>query len=220
MENLKLKILYDNIAPENFQSGYGFSCLIDEKRTLFDTGGDVATLLHNMGRLKVNPDDISRVVLSHEHGDHTGGTQILDHCGDVEVYVPRSFSSRLKRRLASYSHVDLKQVGGPQQICDGVFTTGELGGIIKEQSLTVKTGKGWILITGCAHPGLGNILQEASKFGEIYGVVGGFHGFNKLEGLKRLRLIVPCHCTAHKREILNLYPKSSVKCAAGCTIEI
>jgi 7,8-dihydropterin-6-yl-methyl-4-(beta-D-ribofuranosyl)aminobenzene 5'-phosphate synthase len=220
MEDLKLKILYDNIALEGFQSGYGFSCLIEEKRTLFDTGGDVATLLHNLSKLKVNPGDISRVVLSHEHGDHTGGTRILDHCGDVEVYVPRSFSRRLKRRLASYPHVDLKQVGDPQHICDGIFTTGELGKITKEQSLTVKTGKGWTLITGCAHPGLENILREASKFGEIYGVVGGFHGFSKLERLKRLRLIIPCHCTAHKGEILKLYPESSVKCAAGCTIEI
>jgi 7,8-dihydropterin-6-yl-methyl-4-(beta-D-ribofuranosyl)aminobenzene 5'-phosphate synthase len=220
MENVKLKVLYDNIALEGFQSGYGFSCLIEEKSTLFDTGGDVATLLRNLNKLKVDPDDISRVVLSHEHGDHTGGIRILEHFGEGEVYVPRSFSNRLKRRLTSCPHVDLKQVGGPQQICDGVFTTGELGGIIKEQSLTVKTGKGWILITGCAHPGLGNILQEASKFGEIYGVMGGFHGFNRLEGLKTLRLIVPCHCTAHKREILNLYPKSSVKCSAGCTIEV
>lgn len=187
---------------------------------LFDTGGDVATLLHNMSKLGVEPSDIDNVVLSHEHGDHTGGMQILKHCGEVDVYVPQSFSSRLKRRVASHPHAHLKQVSGPQRICEGILTTGELGRIIKEQSLVVETGKGWVLVTGCAHPGLGNILQVASKFGEIYGVIGGFHGFSELERLKRMRLIIPCHCTTHKREILNLYPESSVRCSAGCTIEI
>jgi 7,8-dihydropterin-6-yl-methyl-4-(beta-D-ribofuranosyl)aminobenzene 5'-phosphate synthase len=217
---LKLKILYDNEALEGFRSGFGFSCIVEEEKVLFDTGGDVATLLYNMRKFMINPRNISKIVLSHEHGDHTGGIQILDHCGEVEVYVPRSFSSQLKSRIASRPNVNLNQVGGPQEICERILTTGELGKITKEQSLTVKTGKGLTLITGCAHPGLENMLQVASKFGEIYAVVGGFHGFNKLEGLKGIRLIVPCHCTTHKREILRLYPESSVECSAGRVIEI
>lgn len=195
--------------------------MVEEKKILFDTGGDVATLRYNMRKFMVNPRNISKIVLSHEHGDHTGGIRILDHCQEVEAYVPRSFSSRLKSRLASHPNVSLlNQVGGPQEICEGIHTTGELGKITKEQSLAVKTGKGLALITGCAHPGLENMLQVASKFGEIYAVVGGFHGFNKLEGLKGIHLIAPCHCTTHKREILRLYPESSVKCSAGCAIEI
>ena len=218
---MKLKILYDNNALKGFRRGYGFSCLVEEKQTLFDTGGDVATLLYNMRKFGVDPRDISRIVLSHEHGDHTGGIQILEHCNrQVDVYVPKSFSSRLKNRLALYPNVTLKQVDGPQQIHEGILTTGELGRITKEQSLTVKTGKGLTLITGCAHPGLEDILQVASKSGEIFGVIGGFHGFGELEKLRRLRLIVPCHCTTYKERILSLYPQSSIKCSVGGIIEI
>jgi 7,8-dihydropterin-6-yl-methyl-4-(beta-D-ribofuranosyl)aminobenzene 5'-phosphate synthase len=220
VQTVKLRILYDNIALEGFRSGYGFSCLIEEPRTLFDTGGDVLTLLHNMDKFGVDPGDVDRVVLSHEHGDHTGGVEILKHCGEVEVYLLSSSSDRLKRRVASYPNAHLKQVSGSQRVYEGIFTTGELGRSVKEQSLMAETGEGLVLVTGCAHPGLDNILQVASKFGGIYGVVGGFHGFSELERLRRMRLIVACHCTRHKREILNRYPGSSVKCSAGCTIEI
>jgi len=51
-------------------------------------------------------------------------------------------------------------------------------------------------------------------------VVGGFHDFNMLDILKSMDLIVPCHCTRRKREILRLYPDSSVECSAGCRIEL
>ena len=40
---------------------------------LFDTGGDSATLLHNMKELNIDPKDLGIVVISHAHGDHTGG---------------------------------------------------------------------------------------------------------------------------------------------------
>ena len=216
----ELKILYDNEAMEGFRRGFGFSCLVEEKKILFDTGGDVGTLLFNMRKFMINPRNIDKIVLSHEHGDHTGGIQILDYCGDVEVFVPRSFSSRFKKRLASHPNVNLNEIGGAEEICEGVFTTGQLGHFIKEQTLIVKTGNGLTVITGCSHSGLENILRVSSRFGDIYGVVGGFHGFSKLETLKEIRLIVPCHCTVRKREILSLYPESSMKCSAGCRIKI
>jgi 7,8-dihydropterin-6-yl-methyl-4-(beta-D-ribofuranosyl)aminobenzene 5'-phosphate synthase len=217
---MEVKVLYDNEAMEGFRGSWGFSCLVEEKRILFDTGGDVGTLLFNMQRLEVNPKDIDRIVLSHEHGDHVGGIQILDLCGEVEVFVPRSFSSRFKERLASHPNVSLKEVSEAEEICEDIYTTGELGGVVKEQSLIVKTDKGLTVITGCSHPGLDNILEAASRFGEIYGVVGGFHGFSKMEALRDIALIVPCHCTSRKEQILNLYLKSSKRCAAGIRIEI
>jgi 7,8-dihydropterin-6-yl-methyl-4-(beta-D-ribofuranosyl)aminobenzene 5'-phosphate synthase len=64
---------------------------------------------------------------------------------------------------------------------------GELGNALKEQSLIARKKNGLIVITGCSHPGLENILRSASEFGEIYRVIGGFHGFNRLEVLKDMR---------------------------------
>jgi 7,8-dihydropterin-6-yl-methyl-4-(beta-D-ribofuranosyl)aminobenzene 5'-phosphate synthase len=219
--SLKLKILYDNEALNGFRGAFGFSCLIEEKGILFDTGGDVDTLFFNMQKFRVDPlSSIRIIVLSHEHKDHTGGIQIINYCGKVDVFVPASFSDRFKGWLASHPNVRLHEIQELGEVCEGVFTTGELGQFIKEQSLIVKTGNGLIVITGCAHPCLENILRAASKLGDIYGVVGGFHSFSRLEALKGMHLIVPCHCTVRKREIFNLYPKTCKKCSAGCTILI
>jgi len=216
---LELKIVYDNEAKGGFKKSWGFSCLVGD-RLLFDTGADLETLLFNMRRFSVKLGSIDKVVLSHEHGDHVGGFRILGKLGDVEVFVPRSFSSWFKKKLKSYSNVDLVEIAEAREVSHEIFTTGELGRFIKEQSLIVRTDKGLTVITGCSHPGLENILRAASRFGDVYGVVGGFHGFSRLEALKEIRLIVPCHCTVRKREIASLYPESSVKCSAGCRIEI
>jgi len=216
---MELRILYDNDAKKGFKRGWGFSCLVGD-RLLFDVGADLDTLLFNMRRASVKLDNINRVVLSHGHGDHVGGIRILTMLGDVELFIPKSFSGRYKKRLTSYSNVTLKEVDEAEEISEGLFTTGELGGFTKEQSLIVKTDKGLTVITGCSHPGLDKIMKAASRFGDIYGVVGGFHGFSRLEALEGIRLIVPCHCTVRKKEILALYPKTSMKCSAGCRIEV
>lgn len=216
---LELRILYDNEAKTGFKRGWGFSCLVGD-RFLFDTGADINILLFNMNKFHVKFESINNVILSHEHRDHVGGFQILRQLGRVEVYVPKSFSSQFKRRLASYPNVNLTEVSEAREISERSFTTGELGSTIREQSLIVETDKGLTVLTGCSHPGLENILDKASRFGKIYGVVGGFHGFSRLEALEGVSLIVPCHCTTRKREILRAYSRSSEKCAAGCIIQI
>jgi len=216
---MELKILYDNEAEKGFRSGWGFSCLVDG-RMLFDTGADVNTLLFNMRAFNVDLKGIRKVVFSHEHGDHIGGFQILSMLGDVEVYVLRSFSNYFKRRLSSFKNVGLREISSMEKIDENIFTTGELGRLIKEQSLIVNTDKGVVVITGCSHPGLDKIFSVASKIGRIHCVVGGFHGFNKLEILQEVDLIIPCHCTVKKKEILKLYRDKSRKCSAGCTINI
>jgi 7,8-dihydropterin-6-yl-methyl-4-(beta-D-ribofuranosyl)aminobenzene 5'-phosphate synthase len=100
--SLKLKILYDNEALNGFRGAFGFSCFIEEKGILFDTGGDVDTLFFNMQKFRVDPLSIRIIVLSHEHRDHTGGIQIINYCGKVDVFVPVSFSDMFKGWLASH----------------------------------------------------------------------------------------------------------------------
>jgi len=77
-----------------------------------------------------------------------------------------------------------------------------------------------LVITGCAHPGLEKIIEKAGQLGAIYGVVGGFHGFSKLERLQEIELIAPCHCTQHKQEIKQRYPAQFREIKAGSIIEI
>ncbi len=214
---MRITVLYDNERLEkNLGTGWGFSALID-RDVLFDTGGDPSILLENMRSLDVDPQEIEFVVLSHGHGDHTGGlTGLVERNPDVSIYAPPRLPGRLRGNVPDETEVfDSDE---PTAIRRGIETTGALG-TTKEQGLVCSMEAGGILITGCAHPGLANLLGAASSLEGISGVIGGFHGFSELGRLENLDLIVPCHCTRRKEEIERRYPDKTVKCGAGLVIE-
>ena len=215
---MRALVVYDNESvKEGMKTGWGFSCLIDDD-ILFDTGGDGETLLHNLRKLNVEIDHIKAVILSHEHGDHTGGLlDLLEEREELIIYALPSFSKRLEKIVPPTTK--LVEVRGPMRIRESVFTTGPLGAYIEEQSLVYLGRKGGIVITGCSHPGLRNILNAASKFGRITGVMGGFHGFDDLGLLKEMDFISPCHCTWRKKKIAQEFPKQYVKCGVGLTVK-
>ncbi len=215
---MKITVVYDNeVLKRGLTAGWGFSCLIDND-ILFDTGGDGVALLDNMEKLGIDPSDIRSVVLSHGHGDHTGGlSDLIEENQDLSVYALTSFSKWLKNQIPAKTK--LVEARKPMQIRKDVFTTGELGTCIKEQSLICLNKRGVFVITGCAHSGMHRIVIAASKFGEIYGVIGGFHGFSDFDILKRVKLISPCHCTSYKRELARAFPKQYVRCGVGLVIE-
>jgi 7,8-dihydropterin-6-yl-methyl-4-(beta-D-ribofuranosyl)aminobenzene 5'-phosphate synthase len=83
----------------------------------------------------------------------------------------------------------------------------------------IKEEKGLVIITGCAHPGVGNIIERARDFGDkIYALLGGLHDFDELELLRDIELIVPCHCTVEKERILKEF--NSIRCGVGTEIEV
>jgi len=202
--------IYDNYQHNTeLDTGWGFSCLIktDNKNILFDTGADSPTLLSNIKKLEIEPKDIDIIVLSHIHGDHTGGLfGLLQKNPNVTVYLPKSFPNDLKTKITSYG-ANIIEVKDSIKISDGICSTGELGIWIKEQSLMINTKNGLIVITGCAHPGIVNIIKKSKEITNenIYLVLGGFHlggtsdseinsiikNFRKL-GVKK---VAPCHCT-------------------------
>ncbi|OYT27875.1 MAG: MBL fold hydrolase [Candidatus Altiarchaeales archaeon ex4484_96] len=221
---MRLTIVYDNELfgeSPDLETGWGFSCLIEvgELKILFDTGWKGAALVRNLEKLDFNVEDIDLVILSHQHWDHVGGLPCVMNQGrDLKIYVPASFSANMKRDIAS-EHV-LFEVLDATKIVDGVYSTGELGSQIKEQSIVLEGSKGFFVVTGCAHPGLDVILDAAGEFGLLYGVLGGFHGFDKYDALTGLDLIVPCHCTQHKKEIMDLFPDNTIFGGAGYRIEL
>jgi 7,8-dihydropterin-6-yl-methyl-4-(beta-D-ribofuranosyl)aminobenzene 5'-phosphate synthase len=58
---------------------WGFSALVetDGHRILFDTGARPETVLRNARELKIDLSGVTEVILSHHHGDHTGGLVTL-----------------------------------------------------------------------------------------------------------------------------------------------
>lgn len=207
-------VVYDNEAKDGFVSSWGFSCYIRSKvRVLFDTGWDGSILIHNLNLAGI--DDFDYIFLSHQHWDHIGG---LNHVIDRTscVVVPQSFSRNLKNEIRRKA--DLIEVKDMRKIDEGIYTTGELGDFIKEQSLVVELDDGFFVVTGCSHPGLDVILKTAERLGKIRGVMGGFHGFSRIEILRRYEIVVPCHCTMYKQEILKL--KNARECYAGCSFRI
>ena len=212
---MKITIIYDNtVFKKDLSSDWGFSCLVEAKDTpkiLFDTGADGAILLSNMKKLGINPTSIDEVFISHAHFDHIGGlSEFLSKNDKAKIYTPPSFHGLKGREVITVTEA--------KKIHENVFSTGQLEGI--EQSMGVITEKGIVLIVGCSHPYMGNILDAARKFGKIYGIIGGMHGFSEFELFKDLELICPTHCTQYKTELKKLYPQKYIEGGAGKIIEV
>jgi 7,8-dihydropterin-6-yl-methyl-4-(beta-D-ribofuranosyl)aminobenzene 5'-phosphate synthase len=182
---------------------------VDEAVILFDTGGDSGILLSNMATLDKDPQVIDVVVLSHIHGDHIGGLGgLLDAGAHPVVYVPAVFPASFKNGVRAKT--ELIEVEDAQEIRPGIFTTGQVKGPVVEQALAVETAVGWVVVTGCAHPGVVEMTKAAQQAtgGDIAWVMGGFHLGNAsrahirtiIENLRELGVnqVAPMHCSGEQ----------------------
>jgi 7,8-dihydropterin-6-yl-methyl-4-(beta-D-ribofuranosyl)aminobenzene 5'-phosphate synthase len=209
-DNIKITIVYDNYSyREGLKTEWGFACVVEMPDTsiLFDTGGDGKILLENTDKLDIIPGDIDIVVLSHIHNDHIGGLdEFLGRNGEVTVHIPVSFLEDIKNEIEKHGARSVR-ISEPIPICKNIYSTGEMGTAIKEQSLVIDTPEGLIVITGCAHPGIVEIVKRAKMIvdKDILLVLGGFHLIrtNNAEiksitrELKKMGVIyaAPCHCS-------------------------
>jgi len=101
-----ISVVYDNNEYDpGLKTAWGFSCLIKgtKKTILFDTGRNGRVLLSNMSKLKIDPQEVEVIVLSHIHGDHVGGLNaVLDENSKVTVYLPHSFPDSFKDEVKRY----------------------------------------------------------------------------------------------------------------------
>jgi 7,8-dihydropterin-6-yl-methyl-4-(beta-D-ribofuranosyl)aminobenzene 5'-phosphate synthase len=232
----RLTILYDNNAYDyRLKSSWGFSCLIelDGKTVLFDTGGDGGILLYNMSILNKATTTIDMIVLSHIHGDHTGGLwSILREKATLKVYIPESFPQKFEQRVKKYG-AEVVRVDASSEIARGIYSTGEMDHGIKEQSLLIHTSKGMILVTGCAHPGIIEIIKKAKTLAkeDIYMVIGGWHlssaGEMEIKGIidafqrMGIQKVAPCHCTGDRAMAMfkSEYGENFIKAGVGSVIK-
>jgi 7,8-dihydropterin-6-yl-methyl-4-(beta-D-ribofuranosyl)aminobenzene 5'-phosphate synthase len=212
---VKATIVYDNTTTrKDIIAAWGFACYIeaDNKKILFDTGGNGNILLYNMKMLGIVSSMITEVFISHNHFDHIGGLPaFLGENSDVTLYVPHSV-----RGIYPARHV--VHIDKARQLDQNMYTTGELEHI--EQSLVLDTKKGLVLLVGCSHPNMAGIINAALQFGDVYAIISGLHGFNHYDLFKDLTLICPTHCMLHKEELKSRYPEKYEEGGVGKVIEI
>ncbi|HSW02637.1 MAG TPA: MBL fold metallo-hydrolase [Sedimentisphaerales bacterium] len=213
LDELTITVVHDNYPwVEGRKTAWGFSAHIAGARRniLFDTGSDGSLLLENLDQLRIDPAAIDALVLSHLHGDHAGGLAgLLQANPRVEVYLPASFPNRVKD-LVRRAGGGIVEVEGPQQVCENVHTTGVLGRRIPEQALAIRTSRGLVVLTGCAHPGVVPMVEAARGLydGDLLLVMGGFHLEWAVAGkIERIiaafrnfgvRYVAPTHCCGEK----------------------
>jgi len=237
---MQVHIIFDNDAMnEQFFSGWGFSCLIDQ-RILFDTGEKPEYLFHNMDMLKVDINKIEAVVISHDHWDHTGGLwELLKKRRGIRVYACPGFSPAFKTKVRQLQGM-LIEAETYQEIDQSISITGEIRGecreaYIPEQALILKTERGITVITGCSHPGIVTMIQNVKSLlpqSRISLVFGGFHLMGKnrhtVQSIvssmidMKVEKVGPTHCTGHEAQMIfkSGYGDHFLSIQAGKILEI
>ncbi|MBN2157420.1 MAG: MBL fold metallo-hydrolase [Candidatus Lokiarchaeota archaeon] len=214
--------VYSNMAmPDSDligRHGQSFFIKVGNDRILMDTGADGPTLLHNMTLLGIDPNNITHLVLSHGHYDHTWGLPDLLNARTSANPLPVIAHPlvREEKRLkilfinkskgfpklteAQEKSIKLIYSKEPYAISPRVKTTGEIAEridrdgiepvmkhlvngkyevdpVLDDISVLIDTSKGQIVLTGCAHAGIINILRKAKKLSDkpILAILGGTH---------------------------------------------
>jgi len=141
---VRIITLSENTAQLGFLGEWGLSILVetDSSRVLLDTGLSTSAV-YNADLMGIDFSTLDAIVLSHAHGDHTGGlrnvllrarkqVQVIAH---PDIWIPKYVVYGELSRYAGipYAKEDLESLGAsfnltkkPFQISDDVMTTGEI----------------------------------------------------------------------------------------------
>lgn len=264
----------------------GFSTLVTIRRgdathhILYDTGISPTGVIANLDRLGADARDISAIVCSHGHFDHTMGLNGIAHrVGPVNLPVlihphfwrqrrvaapgadPIDLPTTSKRGLeqAGFDVIENRQ---PSFLLDrSVLVTGEVDRttgfekgfaahqaflatqwepdpmILDDQALIVHVrDKGLVILTGCGHSGLINIIRYARRLTgveKVHLVMGGFHlngpAFepvipDTIAALTDIApaYVMPAHCTGWRatQAIATSFPASFIPSSVGTIVRI
>ena len=250
-DTIMLTILYDNKSMDDgLVADHGFSCLVElgDRALLFDAGRNADIFMQNVRKLEVDYSKINWVFISHIHGDHMGGLfDILDKCNKPKLYLPfsyprhrgeplgeradRDFEALLERLKPLVSAIVQKKES--VTVGESFFNTGIIDNESYEQSLLIPTSKGLIIITGCAHPGILEIVKRAKELmkQDVYLVMGGFHLMRTDASQVRIiaselrtltKFIGPGHCTGSDSQNIfkDIFKEDYIDMRAGLRLTL
>ncbi len=208
---IRLTVVYDNVPyRQDLRTDWGFACLVEglDRTILFDTGRYDDRLMANLSRLQIAPTQIDTLFLSHNHPDHVGGAlAVLNARPAIDVALPASFPSGFKNAISKRGGT-ASACRHPRKITNHCLSTGEMHSWVRsEHALIILTDQGTIVLTGCAHPGVVEIVEQTKALTQrdVLLVAGGFHLLmdsassvrKKAARLKQLgvRHVAPSHCT-------------------------
>ena len=206
MKNIRITVLVDNNSLiKGLEKRWGLSIYVEAygHRFLFDTDTDPQALSKNAQLLNIDLSKTEFIIISHSHGDHTGGLKLFSRIrSGITVFFPAK--SGLDRRIRELGLIPAP-VHETRQVLDNVYIIGELraGFGLWEQALGIKKDDKLIVITGCCHPGVDNIVTKALREigGKLFIVIGGFHSPSKqaLDNVLRYNpwKIYPLHCSGY-----------------------
>jgi len=234
---MKLSVLTENMASGHFLAEFGLSYFIEHgnKNILFDTG-NTDVFLKNAEKLTIDIDTVDTVVLSHGHWDHGNGLKYLRNkklvChpdafmkryrknSDTNIGLEISYEELNKKFELTLSrapyHVSPKMIflgeiprsnSFEAQTTTFVDSTGEEDFIPDDSALAIIANDELVVISGCAHSGICNIVEYAkitTGIKKVKAVIGGFHlKENNWQTEKtiqyfraqEIRNVLPSHCT-------------------------
>lgn len=234
---MKIYILSDNFAGPRFLAEHGLSYLIEtqENFVLLDTGAS-DVFLKNAVSMNVNIADVKTVVLSHGHWDHANGLihledkKLITHQNSFIKRYRKINNEYIGMNLSfeqAKEKFDIHTSSKPLQIFENLFYLGEIPRIFDfekwqtpyydqtskddyipdDSAIAVVENNQLIVVTGCSHSGICNIIEYAKKvtgINKVKAVIGGFHlKENNLQTQKTIEYlknekvaeIMPSHCT-------------------------
>jgi 7,8-dihydropterin-6-yl-methyl-4-(beta-D-ribofuranosyl)aminobenzene 5'-phosphate synthase len=249
---MKITILTENNSRiDNYllaEPGLSLFIEVYNKKILFDTGySDV--FLQNAKKLEIDLSQITDIVISHGHNDHTRGLQFLnlDNKNITFIAHPNIFDTKVDENKVHYGcpitkeelakKYELNLTKNPYWISENLCFLGEIENNksidIDDSALVYKSKKGLIIITGCSHSGIINILNYAKKVtsvDKIYAILGGFHLLSESKAKigeiaevfkkEQIKYLAPCHCCDLKSKIILSKYLSIEEICTGDTIEL
>jgi len=167
--NVKVTVLSTMLVGASGTGGigeWGFAALleVDGRRILIDTGARPETVLRNVEEMRIDLSNITEVVLTHNHADHTGGLLALRRSVMAKnpqalsrVHVPAGiFISRLidGREAGGLLPIkaDFEKLGGqfiehgaPFELLPGVWLLGPVPRVHPERNWSVTPGRPQLL---------------------------------------------------------------------------